>query len=124
MTFLKTLLIAVTVGLTASCSSTKKGMSSDATDETKAVTNMAEDAKKMEAGFMKGTVIASKEEGDCPFVIQVEAEETYFLDPINMDETFQKDGEKIWFTFSGLRMMNRCDKANPINLIEIEKRTE
>jgi len=124
MTFIKTLLIAVVVTFAANCSSTKKGMNSDASTDTKAMENVTEDAKKMEAGFLKGTIVASTKEGDCPFVIKVEDKEMYFLDPINMDESYQKDGMKIWFTFGGLRMMNRCQKANPINIIEIEARTE
>ncbi|MBL4662789.1 MAG: hypothetical protein JKY22_04370 [Flavobacteriaceae bacterium] len=76
-------------------------------------------------GYKMGTIIASKEEGDCPFVIQMEGEDQpYFLDPINLDESFKKNGEKIWFTFGPLRMMNRCEKANPVSIIEIEKREE
>jgi len=46
-------------------------------------------------------------------------------DPINLDESFsafKQDGMKVWFTFAGLRMMNRCEKANPINLIDIQTR--
>ena len=48
----------------------------------------------------------------------------YHLDPINITEEFKKDGEKIWIKFGGLKMMNRCEKANPISIIEIQKRVE
>ena len=84
------------------------------------------DSKKMiEAGFIKGTIVTSEVEGDCPITIQVQGKETpYFLDPINLDENFKKEGENIWFKFAGLRMMNRCNKANPISIIEIQKRVE
>ena len=122
MTLIKTILMLVAVTLASNCSSSKKGMNSEATADTKAVENVAEDAKMMENGFLKGTIVASTAEGDCPFVIQVENNETYFLDPINMDESYQKDGMKVWFTFSGLRMMNRCQKATPISLVEITSR--
>jgi hypothetical protein len=68
--------------------------------------------------------VTSKAEGDCPFAIMVEAEEPYYLDPINLDESYKVAGEKIWFKFRGLRMMNRCDKASPIEISEIQKREE
>ncbi len=84
------------------------------------------DAKKMIAdGFTKGLIVTSKEEGDCPVTIQVEGKDgPYYLDPINLEDTYKKKGEKIWFKFAGLRMMNRCVKANPISIIEIQKRME
>ena len=79
----------------------------------------------IEAGFIKGTIVTSKVEGDCPITIQVEGkEDAYFLDPINLEENYKKDGEKVWFKFEGLRRKNRCNKANPISIIEIQKRVE
>jgi len=122
MTLVKTILLVVVVTLASNCSTTKKDMNSDAAADSKTVENATEDAKMMENGFLKGTIVASTAEGDCPFVIQVADKETYFLDPINMDESYQKDGMKVWFTFSGLRMMNRCQKATPINIVEITSR--
>ena len=78
--------------------------------------------KMLEAGFIKGTIITSKIEGDCPSTIKIQGKEAlYFLDPINLEENYKNDGEKIWFKFAGLRMMNRCDKANPISITEIVK---
>ncbi len=79
----------------------------------------------IEEGFIKGTIISSKIEGDCPITIQVEGKEgSYFLDPINLEDNYKNDGEKVWFKFAGLRRMNRCEKANPISIIEIQKRVE
>ena len=82
-------------------------------------------AKMIEDGFKMGTIVASKAEGDCPFTIQMEGEDKpYFLDPINLDESFKKNGQKVWFTFNGLRMMNRCEKANPVSIVEMKKRED
>ncbi len=79
----------------------------------------------IEEGFIKGIIVTSKVEGDCPITIQVEGKEgSYFLDPINLEDNYKNDGEKIWFKFAGLRRMNRCEKANPISIIEIQKRVE
>ena len=84
--------------------------------------------KMMEAGFLKGVVIKSDVEGDCQYTIRVigdkNYDESYLLDPINITNDYAIDGQKIWFKFAGLRMMNRCEKANPVNILEIAKREE
>jgi len=100
-----------------SCNSTNNSVSN--TSKNKAQT----DAKNMtEEGFIKGTIVTSKIEGDCPIVIKIEGENgSYYLDPINLEDNFKKEGKKIWFKFGPLRRMNRCEKANPISIIEIQK---
>jgi hypothetical protein len=78
--------------------------------------------KMTEEGFTSGTIVASQEEGDCPFVIKSEvAGSTVMYDPINLEESFKEDGMKIWYKYRGLRMANRCTKANPVSLEEIQK---
>ena len=100
-----------------SCNSTNKSVTTTSINEVKIATE-----KMMEAGFIKGTIVASKIEGDCPITIKVEGENgAYYLDPIDLKEDFQIDGEKVWFKYGGLRRMNRCEKANPISIIEIVK---
>ena len=100
-----------------SCNSTNKSVSTTSENETQ-----MESKKMIEEGFTKGTITFSKEEGDCPVTIKVEGKEgSYYLDPINLSEDFQKDEEKVWFKFGGLKMMNRCDNASPISIIEIQK---
>ncbi len=100
-----------------SCNSINKSVSTTSENETQ-----VESKKMIEAGFTDGTITISKKEGDCPITIKVERKEgAYYLDPINLPEDFQKDGERVWFTFGGLRMMKRCDKASPVSIIEIQK---
>ena len=116
ITFFSVLLIA--------CSSTNK-----ATSEEKNVTNTKEIEMKtsemLAAGFTMSEVVESKEEGDCPFTLKMKNKDNvYYLDPINMTDEFKKHGEKVWVKYSGLRRMNRCIKANPVSIIEIEKRIE
>ena len=88
----------------------------------------AEERENLQAGFVKGTIKAEPMGGACPYLIEVEGEgegaAPYFLDPVNLMEYYQKDGTKIWFKFRGLRMMNRCEKANPISISEIKERSE
>jgi len=117
MKFLNVSILLLSIFL-FSCNSTNKSVSDNSEKETQI------DAKKMtEEGFIKGTIVTSKVEGDCPITIQVDGKDgSYFLDPINLDDNYKKEGEKIWFKFGGLRMMNRCEKANPISIIEIQKR--
>ena len=100
-----------------SCNSTNKAT------ETTNKTEQQMDSKKMIAdGYLAGQISISKEEGDCPITIKVEGKNgAYYLDPIDLKEDFQTDGEKVWFKFGPLRRMNRCEKANPISIIEIVK---
>jgi len=80
------------------------------------------ESKKMtESGFTTGTIVHSEKEGDCPITIQVDEEEgAIYYDPINITEDFQNNGEQVWFKFTRLRMMNRCDNASPIRIEEIQ----
>ena len=116
LTFFSVLLIA--------CSSTNK-----ATSEEKNTTNTKEIEMKtnemLAAGFIKAEVVESREEGDCPYTFMINGKDgNYYLDPINLTDEYKKHGEKVWVKYSGLRRMNRCIKANPISINEIEKRTE
>jgi len=79
------------------------------------------DLKMSEEGFKKATVIYSEIEGDCPYTISVEGESTLF-DPINLGENFKKSQAAIWVKYRPLRIPNRCDKANPIEITEISSR--
>ncbi|RMB58032.1 hypothetical protein EAX61_10460 [Dokdonia sinensis] len=65
-----------------------------------------------------GSIVYSDKEGDCEYVIKTD--DGRMLDPQNIDKSFQKDGMKVEFTFAALRMMNRCEKANPIRIIKIK----
>lgn len=85
--------------------------------------NTMDEQKLMADGFLKGIIVHSEMEGDCPYTIKLESdpEEYYYLDPINLEERFKKDGEQVWIKFHGLRRMNRCNKANPVEILEIKK---
>ena len=104
--------------IATACCTTSKTKDKAANDSTS-----IEVAKEMiAAGYTKGTIIASKEESGCPYVIQSEVNGSDVLyDPINLEASFKKDGMEIWYTYRALRMMNRCEKANPISLEKIEK---
>jgi uncharacterized protein YceK len=120
MRYLKTFLVLFAFMLLSGC--TSKKTTADAMTDTE---RTALNTKMMENGFKMGTIVASKVEGDCPYTIQlVDDNYSYYLDPINLDASFKKHGEKIWLKFAGLKMMNRCEKANPISIIEIQKREE
>ena len=86
---------------------------------------MKEIQKMTEAGYLAGTIVMSKEEGDCPVMIRVDGDDsTYYLDPINLDKAMEVENSKVWFKFRPLRMANRCTRANPISLEDIKKREE
>ncbi len=121
---MKSLFIAITMLMfvSFSCNSTKKVTTE--LDETK--TQVMDTKKMLEEGYWEGTVVLSKAEGDCPVTIKIEnKDDSYFLDPINITEKYEGfiiDGTKVWIKYAGLRMMNRCDKASPVNITDLQSR--
>ena len=102
---------------TSCCTSSKSSQSNKAEDS-----SAMNETSMMEAGFTLGTIVASQEENDCPYVIKSEvAGNTVMYDPINLGDEYKKDGIKVWYKYDGLRRMNRCDKASPISISEIQK---
>ncbi|MFC7358077.1 hypothetical protein ACFQO1_10285 [Jejudonia soesokkakensis] len=73
---------------------------------------------KMDENFLSGTILYSAEENDCAYTIKVSNEESGFVlyDPINLEDTYMKEGLNVKFQFKPLKMKNRCDKANPISI--------
>jgi hypothetical protein len=113
---MKSLIIMASLSILMGCNSTKTTVN-ETTD--------MEQAKEMIAqGFLMGTIKTYATEGNCPFVIEVVGETPIFYDPINLEEVYKVNDQKIWFKFAGLRRMNRCIKANPISILEIQKRAE
>jgi hypothetical protein len=114
---IRSLLIALCVFVTANCTSKK----TTANETVKNATNTMNKAEMISNGFTFGTIEESIKEGDCPFTIRMgDAKEKTYYDPINLDDSFKKDGMEVFFKFGGLRMMNRCNKANPIEIVEIQ----
>ncbi|WP_347373376.1 hypothetical protein [Aequorivita sp. Q41] len=91
--------------------------------ETTTNTGSVNPEKMAQAGYLLGTVVYSDKEGDCEYTIQMPGDkmEYYYLDPINLEENYKKDGQKVWLKFAGLRRMNRCDKATPAEILDIKK---
>ncbi|QIE59591.1 hypothetical protein G5B37_08450 [Rasiella rasia] len=107
--------MAALFAFTSCCTSSKTTKGNDS------LNSLAESKKMMEDGFMQGTIVASTAENDCPYVIKSEIDgATVMYDPTNLEQGFMKDGMKVWYKYSPLRMMNRCDKASPVNLTEIK----
>lgn len=71
------------------------------------------------AGYTSGVIEYSKEKDDCEYTIKLK--EGLYYDPINLEDDFKKDGMAVYFKFRGLRMMNRCTKANPVSIEEMVK---
>lgn len=121
--------IAVFSTLVLSCGTTEKKTQSTNTSETSTTTETTTNTETMDPqklmaeGYLLGTIVYSDKEGDCPYTIQMPGDkmEFYYLDPINLEETYKKDGLKVWIKFNGLRRMNRCDRATPAEIIDIKK---
>lgn len=123
MTILKSSLVLL-LFVAISCNSTKNSTAtSTSTSSNQNAETMNNSKMMMEDGYKMGTIVASKAEGDCPFTIRIEdGNPPYLLDPQNLENMYKKEGEKVWVKFRGLRMMNRCTNANPIEITTIQKR--
>jgi len=115
--------LAIFSTIILSCGTTEKQTQTTSTEETTSSEETVDPQKMMGEGYLLGTIVYSDKEGDCPYTIQMPGDkmEFYYLDPINLEEEFKKDGQKVWIKFNGLRRMNRCDKATPAELADIKK---
>lgn len=82
--------------------------------------------KMMEDGYLPGRIIYSDLADDCQYTIQLleAGKEFYYVDPVNLPENFRRDNVTVWVKFKGLRRMNRCENASPVEIIEILNRDE
>lgn len=80
----------------------------------------------MQAGYLPGRVLYSDVADDCQYTIQLkDGEKTfYYVDPINLDEKFNTDGQTVWVKFTNLDTEKRCEKAIPVEILEIQNRDE
>lgn len=80
----------------------------------------------MQAGYLPGRIIYSDEGDDCQYTIQLKDGEKdfYYVDPVNLDRKFNTDGRSIWVKFTNLETEKRCEKANPVEIVEIQNRDE
>ena len=62
---------------------------------------------------------ATTKEG-CPFTIRIK-EVSYLLDPINLKDEFKVEGLRVRFDYRQLRMANRCNEANPVEVVSMVK---
>lgn len=83
-------------------------------------------AQMMADGYLPGRIIYSDLAGDCPYTIQLKKGEKdfFYVDPVNLDENFKKNNTTVWVKYNGLRRMNRCEKAVPVQIAEIRNRDE
>ena len=111
--------------ITMNCNSNKKIINKDNNNYKNKI---SAESKKCIAEGLKEALLFKGEKNltNCNVTIKVNGSED-LLDPINIKEDFLKsasDEQKIWISFGSLRMLNRCDKARPIKIIEIKKREE
>lgn len=120
MRALKLSIMVISIFFFLGCSSTKTHNNSA---DVSASEVEHEKGKYLKEGYHKGIIVYSAIESDCKYTIQVMPEGNFF-DPINLDDAFKLDGAKVWFSYFPLRMMNRCDKANPISIEHMEMRND
>lgn len=80
---------------------------------------MEQEKEMVAQGFTKGTIVHSKEEGDCEYTIKLE--DGRYFESTDLKEEYMKDGMTVWFTYGPLRRMNKCKKANPVSIIAMKK---
>ncbi len=80
----------------------------------------------MAAGYLPGRIIYSDEADDCQYTIQLKDgdRDFYYVDPVNLEEKFNTDGQTVWLKFTKLESENRCEKAVPVEILEILNRDD
>ena len=114
-------IIAIVFGTAGSCKTSEKA--ADDTEQMaadKTAKGTADRATTLDDRFVEGVVLHSKVEGDCEYMIQTTDGVLY--DPTNLADMYKKNGTAVIFKFAGLRMPNRCVKANPIRIEDIRKK--
>ncbi len=71
-------------------------------------------------GYTFGVITKSNVKGDCEYSIKIS--DSLYYDPVNLSDLYKKDMLEIWFKFTRMRRMNRCEKASPITINEIIKK--
>ena len=97
----------------SSCKSTQEAEKEVIT----AANNEAQKEVFMKEGYTAGTIIHSKEEGDCEWTIKLEDGRHY--ESMSMKEEFKKNDLKVYFKFIPQRRMSNCTKASPIEITEM-----
>ncbi len=78
--------------------------------------------KMISDGYTFGKIIKSNVKGDCEFSIKIS--DSLYYDPVNLSDLYRKDKLEIWFKFTRMRRMNRCQKALPITINDIVKKKQ
>jgi hypothetical protein len=98
-----------------SCNSSKKITdNNDATETSEYFVNN---------GYSKAIITNTKNNSGCALIIRLENSKE-LLDPLEINPDNYPNEQKIWFKFSATRMMNRCEQARPVKVIDIKKRAE
>lgn len=111
----QTVLIFLAVIVMSNCKSTSGIQESNA--------NGAETYPNKE-GYVIGQVSKFDVEGACAYAIKTEGEDSEWLDPTNLGDEFKQNGLIVVFSFTSLRMANRCEKARPIEVIDMSVKEE
>ena len=99
-----------------SCNSSKK-----VTDNNNDTTDISQ--YFIDNGYQKAIITNSKNNSGCALIIKLENSKE-LLDPLEINPDNYPNELKIWFKFSASRMMNRCERARPVKVIDIKKRDE
>ena len=122
MKTLNTVLFSIILFSFITCGSSKEVMNNDISENK--VTNNETTKTMTNEGYLEGIIIANEDKNSsCLFYIK-ELKTNMLLDPINLDKDFKVNNEKVWFTYSSLRMQNRCGNVRPVSIDDIKKREE
>tara|TARA_R110001632_G_scaffold202874_4_gene326122 strand:+ start:1458 stop:1832 length:375 start_codon:yes stop_codon:yes gene_type:complete len=112
-------IVTIIFGTAGSCKTSEKVSEEATTEATEVVAKdkSTEATALLDERYVEGTILRSKQEGDCEYTIQTS--EGVLYDPTNLADMYKKNGTEVIFKFAGLRMPNRCVKANPIRIEDI-----
>ena len=108
------LLFTYLVLLTGACHGTKQLDAASTTLEKDMLTK----------GYQKGILVSDGEESPCPFLISIETDQSYMLDPLNIDAFSEVHSDSIWVKYIPLRQKSRCPNTLPVQIEDLKKREE
>lgn len=111
------IILILSFSFTLSMTSCKSSKESQVQDSTKNLVTVEKEQNMIKDGFTKGTIVYSKEPGDCEWTIKLDNGVHY--ESMTLPEEYKKADITVYFKFIPQRRPNKCAKANPVEITEM-----
>ncbi len=121
MNLVKTVFIITSI-LSISACCPKKNKTSAPSDQVVTIEKKSE-KEMLEAGFQKASIVYyEQEKTPCNYLIELEDSKLLLEPQKELEPEFKVAKSLVWIQFQPQRRMSRCNTAQPVGIIAIEKR--